>query len=92
MMHVLASSERADAQVAYFAAVDLFDAANKVSSYDITGATDGCEFEVPILPNIYGQTPLDICLGLPIKKDPYKIFQVKEKSPNEYQKKDNSLK
>ena len=29
------------------------------------------------MPNIYGQTPLDICLGLPIKKDPNGIFKEK---------------
>ena len=88
MMHVLASSERADAQVAYYAAVDLFEAANQKSYYDITGATDGCEFEVPILPNIYGQTPLDICLGLPIKEDKNGIFQVKKLSDKEKAKKE----
>ena len=52
MMHVLASSLRADSRIAHTAAIDLFHAANKRSHYDITGAIGGCEFEVPILPNL----------------------------------------
>ena len=26
--------------------------------------TDGLSFEIPILPDMYGTTPLDICLGI----------------------------
>ena len=43
---------------------DLFKVANLKKQLWITGADDGCSFEVPILPDIYGNTPLDICLGI----------------------------
>ena len=43
---------------------------------DITGVSeDGCTFEVPILPNIYGRTPLDICLKIAKKADPNKFIE-----------------
>ena len=36
---------------------------------------DGCTFEVPILPDIYGLTPLDICLGIKKGADPHKFIE-----------------
>ena len=47
---------------------DLFNVANMKKQLWITGADDGCIFEVPILPDIYGKTPLEICLGIDNKR------------------------
>ena len=30
----------------------------------ITGADEGTNFEIPILPDMYGLTALDVCLGI----------------------------
>ena len=45
-------------------AKDVFDIARKLTDIRITGAENGCTFEIPILPDIYGLTALDLCLGL----------------------------
>ena len=37
----------------------LFDIAAKKIDMEITGADDGCTFEVPLLPDKYGRTALD---------------------------------
>ena len=37
----------------------LFEIAAKFVDLEITGADDGCTFEVPLLPDIYGRTALD---------------------------------
>ena len=39
----------------------LFDITKKHQQLWITGADAGCKFEIPILRDMYGQTPLDIC-------------------------------
>lgn len=62
MMHNLAL--KASSQVASSIAAALFKLASKFVDLEITGADDGCIFEVPILPDVFGRTPLDICLGL----------------------------
>ena len=43
---------------------DLFEVTSKEHQLWITGADDGTSFEVPILPNMYGENPLEICLGI----------------------------
>ena len=40
----------------------LFEVASDEHDLDITG-TKSCSFEIPILPDIYGFTVLDYCLG-----------------------------
>ena len=42
----------------------LFDIARKHTDLLITGAEGGCTFEIPLMPDIYGLTALDYCLGL----------------------------
>lgn len=46
----------------YESCKELFEVAGVVSNLDITGVTK-CSFEIPILPDVYGQTVLDYCLG-----------------------------
>ena len=49
------------------AAIDLFKIASEKKVLDLTGdqhLEEGTVFEIPILPDIYGQTPLDMCLGI----------------------------
>ena len=62
MMHNLAIE--ASSKIASSAAFTLFQLAEKHQDLEITGADEGCHFEVPILPDVFGKTPLDICLGL----------------------------
>ena len=41
----------------------------------ITG-TDECDFEIPILPDIYGINPLDRCLGINQLRNKYQsVFE-----------------
>ena len=84
MLHMLASETHSSANdqiAACFAARDLFTVADQHMQLWITGADDGCKFEVPILPNVYGQTALDLCLGLrtSISKNQSGIFREHKK-------------
>ena len=54
----------------------------------ITGI-DECSFEIPILPDIYGKTVLDYCLG--IDSEPISdIFKEKKRTAEKLQKLSNS--
>ena len=61
MLHNLAI--KASSQVASAITAALFKLAKRHVDLEITGADDGCNFEVPILPDVFGKTPLHICLG-----------------------------
>ena len=43
---------------------DLFEVARNYKKNDLLGADDSSSFEIPILPNIYGATWINLCLGL----------------------------
>ena len=43
---------------------DLFRIAQKHNDLLITGAENGCTFEIPLLPDIYGKTAIDLCIGM----------------------------
>ena len=66
-LHLLAEA-RAEDQNDLIKAVrtsrGLFEIAKKEVDLLITGADDGCYFEIPVLPDIYGQTAMDLCMGL----------------------------
>ena len=53
-----------DQIAAIHATNDLFEMAHKVSDKFIIGAPLGCDFEVPILPDRFGNTALDYVLGI----------------------------
>ena len=73
MLHLLAKGmeEGNDKAGNYLSAnkatIDLFDV-TKQHRTDVllTGADNGCSFEIPILPDKYGDTPLDICMGIDV--------------------------
>ena len=49
----------------YFPTKDIFDVASQKVKLFLTGeGNEGSSFEIPILQDIYGQTALDICLGI----------------------------
>ena len=52
---------------------------------NILGAPDGCTFELPLIPNVHGNTALDICLGIK-KQRATDIFIKKTKSDEKAQK------
>ena len=66
-LHLLAEA-RAEDQNDLIKAVrtskGLFEIAKRHVDLLITGADDGCFFEIPVLPDIYGQTAMDLCMGL----------------------------
>lgn len=52
---------------AYWAAIELFKIANQKHKVDLTGDSvheEGISIEIPVLPDFYGATPLDMCLGI----------------------------
>lgn len=65
----------AQATDTYTGARELFKATSEKKEYGITGAEGEISFEVPILPDIYGQTPLDICLLQTKEADPEKFIE-----------------
>lgn len=72
MLHMLAlqTNLMSNDQIRAISALkDLFSVARIHQDLDVTGADSGCAFEVPILPDVYGKTPLDICLGLVDQKN-----------------------
>ena len=66
MLHKLANGKRLI--VGKESTHGLMKTASKKQQLWITGADDGCSFEIPILPDLYGMTPLDYCLGLKQRK------------------------
>ena len=69
----------------YFPTKDIFDVASQKIKLFLTGeGNEGSSFEIPILQDIYGQTALDICLGIENKKNQdEQIF--KKKEANQFQ-------
>lgn len=55
----------------------LFEIAKRHVDLLITGADDGCFFEIPVLPDIHGQTAMDLCMGL--SENHHKIYKKLEK-------------
>ena len=61
-LHMLAEAREDDENdqiKAFKTSKGLFDIAAKNVDLKITGADDGCTFEVPLLPDIFGRTALD---------------------------------
>ena len=58
----------------------LFDLCRERLDLGIIGCGDeGCDFEIPLLPDMYGATALDICLGIDLSsKDGKHIFHQNE--------------
>ena len=49
----------------FYDAQQLFEVTSEKKRHEITGASDDdISLEIPLLPDIYGQTALDICLNL----------------------------
>ena len=53
-----------DSIQAYHSTRDLFEVTRRKLQLWITGADEGTNFEIPILPDMYGVTALDVCLGI----------------------------
>lgn len=65
-MHLLAEADitsQNDQIKAFYTVKDLFEVARNYKKNDLLGADDSSSFEIPILPNIYGATCIDLCLG-----------------------------
>ena len=66
-LHMLAEANlgsQNDQILSYHTTKGLFEIASKEIKLWHQGVPDGCAFEIPILPDIYGQTALDHSLGL----------------------------
>ena len=96
-LHLLATADQnqeSDQIAAITASKDLFYQAKKTRE---NGFIEGWNFkqfnlEVPILPDIYGYTAIDICLDLDKKPDPLGIYKNKILTNSEDDKKSCWLK
>ena len=69
-LHLLAEADvtsQKDQIKAFYTTKDLFEVASSYKKNDLLGADDSSPYEIPILPNIYGDTCIDLCLGLSSK-------------------------
>ena len=87
MLHLLTKSysDTNDQVQAYQSAKHLFTVNSMEWKLNILGAPDGCSFELPLLPNVHGNTALDICLGIQ-KQRATGIFLPKTKTEEKVQK------
>ena len=66
-LHLLAKADvksQKDQIKAFYTTKNLFEVASNYKKNDLLGADDSSPYEIPILPNIYGSTCIDLCLGL----------------------------
>ena len=70
-----------DSIQAYHSTRDLFEVSRRKLQLWITGADDGTNFEIPILPDMYGETALDVCLGITkTRKQQHNVFVQRKES------------
>ena len=66
-LHLLAEanvSSQNDQIKAFYTTKALFEVAKNTKVNNLLGAGDECPYEIPILPNVFGSTSLDLSLGI----------------------------